>query len=196
MMFQQFLQDFGYLASFFGTFLEGETILVLVGFLAFRSYIQLDTVILTALPGSYAGDQLWYFLGRHYGRRLLARKPCWQKLGDKVLDRVRRHPDLWVLSFRSVYGLCTMMPVAIGLSDYPPARYLFFNDIGAIVWAAALGSTAYYFDSVLEGMLGNVKKYELMVPGGLTVPGSLLWLWRCFKTPRGNGVDGNADKSE
>ncbi|MCC5763427.1 DedA family protein, partial [Klebsiella pneumoniae] len=116
MMLQQFLQDFGYFALFLGTFFEGETILVLAGFLAFRGYMQLDTVILTAFLGSYAGDQLWYFLGRRHGRRLLARKPRWQKLGDKALDHVRRHPDLWVLSFRFVYGLRTVMPVAIGLS--------------------------------------------------------------------------------
>ncbi|MFN2964422.1 DedA family protein, partial [Escherichia coli] len=45
---------------------EGETILVLAGFLAFRGYMQLDTVILTAFLGSYAGDQLWYFLGRRH----------------------------------------------------------------------------------------------------------------------------------
>ena len=130
---------------------------MLAGFLAFRGYMQLDTVILTAFLGSYAGDQLWYFLGRRHGRRLLARKPRWQKLGDKALDHVRRHPDLWVLSFRFVYGLRTVMPVAIGLSGYPPARYLLLNGIGAIVWAAALGSAAYYFGSVLEGMLGNIK---------------------------------------
>lgn len=196
MMLQQFLQDFGYFALFLGTFFEGETILVLAGFLAFRGYMQLDTVILTAFLGSYAGDQLWYFLGRRHVRRLLARKPRWQKLGDKALDHVRRHPDLWVLSFRFVYGLRTVMPVAIGLSGYPPARYLLLNGIGAIVWAAALGSAAYYFGSVLEGMLGNIKKYELMVLGGLIVLGLLLWLWRRFKTPRGNGAGGNADKSE
>ncbi|MFX5777012.1 DedA family protein, partial [Acinetobacter baumannii] len=81
---------------------------------------------------------------------------------------------LWVLSFRFVYGLRTVMPVAIGLSGYPPARYLLLNGIGAIVWAAALGSAAYYFGSVLEGMLGNIKKYELMVLGGLIVLGLLL----------------------
>ncbi len=70
-----------------------------------------------------------------------------------------------------------------------------FVDFRAIV-DAALGSAAYYFGSVLEGMLGNIKKYELMVLGGLIVLGLLLWLWRRFKTPRGNGAGGNADKSE
>ncbi|WP_448678706.1 DedA family protein [Pseudomonas nicosulfuronedens] len=184
MMLQQFLQDFGYFALFLGTFFEGETILVLAGFLAFRGYMQLEYVIAVAFCGSYAGDQLWYFLGRRHGRKLLARKPRWQKMGDKALEHVRKHPDLWVLSFRFVYGLRTVMPVAIGLSGYPPARYLLLNGIGAIVWATVLGSAAFYFGSVLEGVLGNIKKYELMVLGGLVVIGLLFWLRRRFKAAK------------
>ena len=183
-MLQQFLQDFGYFALFLGTFFEGETILVLAGFLAFRGYMQLEYVIAVAFFGSYAGDQLWYFLGRRHGRKLLARKPSWQKMGDKALEHVRKHPDLWVLSFRFVYGLRTVMPVAIGLSGYPPARYLLLNGIGAIVWATVLGSAAFYFGSVLEGVLGNIKNYELMVLGGLVVIGLLFWLRRRFKASK------------
>ena len=183
-MLQQFLQDFGYFALFLGTFFEGETILVLAGFLAFRGYMQLEYVIAVAFFGSYAGDQLWYFLGRRHGRKLLARKPSWQKMGDKALEHVRKHPDLWVLSFRFVYGLRTVMPVAIGLSGYPPARYLLLNGIGAIVWATVLGSAAFYFGSVLEGVLGNIKKYELMVLGGLVVIGLLFWLRRRYKASK------------
>ena len=183
-MLQQFLQDFGYFALFLGTFFEGETILVLAGFLAFRGYMQLEYVIAVAFFGSYAGDQLWYFLGRRHGRKLLARKPRWQKMGDKALEHVRKHPDLWVLSFRFVYGLRTVMPVAIGLSGYPPARYLLLNGIGAIVWATVLGSAAFYFGSVLEGVLGNIKKYELMVLGGLVVIGLLFWLRRRCKASK------------
>jgi membrane protein DedA with SNARE-associated domain len=183
-MLQQFLQDFGYFALFLGTFFEGETILVLAGFLAFRGYMDINLVVLVAFFGSYAGDQLWYFMGRRHGRKLLARKPRWQMMGDRALEHVRRHPDIWVLSFRFVYGLRTVMPVAIGLSGYPPRRYLLLNGIGAAIWALALGAAAYHFGAILEGLLGNVKKYELWVLGGLLVLGGCLWLRRRFKAAR------------
>jgi membrane protein DedA with SNARE-associated domain len=123
-MLQQFLQEFGYFALFLGTFFEGETILVLAGFLAFRGYMDLKLVMIVAFLGSYAGDQLWYFLGRKHGRKLLARKPRWQLMGDKALEHIRKHPDIWVLSFRFVYGLRTVMPVAIGLSGLPAGPLL------------------------------------------------------------------------
>jgi membrane protein DedA with SNARE-associated domain len=184
MMLQHFLQEFGYFALFLGTFFEGETILVLAGFLAFRGYMDINLVVVVAFFGSYAGDQLWYFMGRKHGRKLLARKPRWQLLGDRALEHIRRHPDIWVLSFRFVYGLRTVMPVAIGLSGYPPGRYLLLNGIGAAVWAAALGAAAFKFGSVLEGLLGNVKKYELWVLGALLVIGGLLWVRRRIKNAR------------
>jgi len=183
-MLQQFLQDFGYLALFLGTFFEGETILVLAGFLASRGYMDINLVVVVAFCGSYAGDQLWYFMGRKHGRKILARRPRWQSMGDRALEHVRRHPDIWVLSFRFVYGLRTVMPVAIGLSGYPPRRYLLLNGIGAAIWAAALGLAAYHFGAFLEGVLGNVKKYELWVLGALVLIGVSLWGWRRFKAAR------------
>ena len=183
-MLQQFLQEFGYFALFLGTFFEGETILVLAGFLAFRGYMDLKLVMIVAFLGSYAGDQLWYFLGRKHGRKLLARKPRWQLMGDKALEHIRKHPDIWVLSFRFVYGLRTVMPVAIGLSGYPPGRYLLLNGIGAAIWAIALATAAYHFGAVLEGLLGSVKKYELWVLGALLVLGVCLWIRRRLKNAR------------
>jgi membrane protein DedA with SNARE-associated domain len=183
-MLQHFLQEFGYLALFLGTFFEGETVLVLAGFLAFRGYMDIKLVMAVAFLGSYAGDQLWYFLGRRHGRKLLARKPRWQTMGDRALDHIRRHPDLWVLSFRFVYGLRTVMPVAIGLSGYPPGRYLLLNGLGALIWSAALGMAAYHFGALLEGLLGNVKRYELWVLGALVVLGAALWITRRYKAAR------------
>jgi len=195
-MLQHFLQEFGYLALFLGTFFEGETVLVLAGFLAFRGYMDIKVVMGVAFLGSYAGDQLWYFLGRRHGRKLLARKPRWQSMGDRALDHIRRHPDLWVLGFRFVYGLRTVMPVAIGLSGYPPRRYLLLNGLGALIWSAALGLAAYHFGALLEGMLGNIKKYELWVLGGLILLGVLLWVSRRFKAARVARKTAEAEKAE
>ena len=105
-------------------------------------------------------------------------------MGDKALEHIRKHPDIWVLSFRFVYGLRTVMPVAIGLSGYPPGRYLLLNGIGAAIWAIALATAAYHFGAVLEGLLGSVKKYELWVLGALLVLGLGLWARRRFKNAR------------
>ena len=45
------LQKFGYLAVFVGTFLEGETILVMAGFFAERGYLDIYVVAIVAAGG-------------------------------------------------------------------------------------------------------------------------------------------------
>jgi membrane protein DedA with SNARE-associated domain len=69
------LHKFGYLAVFVGTFLEGETILVMAGFFAERGYMDIFIVALVAALGAYAGHVFWFWLGRRYGVRLLDRFP-------------------------------------------------------------------------------------------------------------------------
>lgn len=185
-MLQDFLQDFGYLALFIGTFFEGETILVLAGFLAFREYLDIKCVILVAFLGSFCGDQTWYYLGRYKGRQILESKPRWQAMSQKALDHIRRHPDAWVLGFRFVYGLRTVMPVAIGMSGYPPRRYFILNGIGAVIWSVALGLAAYHFGAALEGLLGDIKRYELWVLGSLILLGLGLWVRRRLRNHHKN----------
>jgi len=180
-MLQEFLHKFGYLALFAGTFFEGETIVVLAGFLAFREYFDIKLVILISFCGSFAGDQLWYYLGRTKGRKIIASRPKMQAMCNKALHYLGKNPDLWVLTFRFVYGIRTVMPVAIGLHGYPPLRYFILNGIGAIVWAITLSLASYYFGTVLIVILGNIKKYEFWILGALVGAGLILWLWRSYK---------------
>ncbi len=176
-MLEQLLQHYGYLALLVGTFFEGEAVLVLAGFLAFREYLDIRLVILVAFIGSYAGDQLWYFLGRRHGRALLQKRPHWQHSSERALRHLRRHPDLWALGFRFVYGLRTVMPVAIGVSGYSPWRFLLINGIGAAIWSLALGAAAYHFGNALEVLLGDLRRYELYVLLLVIAGAALLW-WR------------------
>jgi len=75
MTLESIVDTYGYVAVLLGTFLEGETILVLGGFAAHRGYLALPGVILAAFIGSLCGDQLFFFLGRRHSQAVLARRP-------------------------------------------------------------------------------------------------------------------------
>ena len=182
-MLENLLQQFGYPALILGTFLEGEVSLLLAAYLALRGYLSIEGVVLCAFCGTYASDQLWYFLGRHHGRRLLARRQRWQVLGDTALQHLRRYPDLWVLSFRFIYGMRTVMPLAIGLSGYSWRRYLLLDGIAAALWAGGLGLAAYYLGAALESLLGDLRRYQLYLLGALLLLAAALWLRRHRRPP-------------
>ncbi|MBS7690264.1 DedA family protein [Pseudomonas lalucatii] len=189
-MLDDLLQQFGYPALILGTFLEGEMSLLLAAYLALRGYLSIEGVVLCAFCGTYASDQLWYCLGRRHGRQVIERRPRWQALSEKALGHLRRHPDLWVLSFRFIYGMRTVMPLAIGLSGYSWRRYLLLDGIGAALWAGGLGLAAYHLGTSLEVLFGDFRRYQLYLLGALLLLlGTLCWR---HQRSRPGGAEGNA----
>jgi membrane protein DedA with SNARE-associated domain len=89
---ESLVETYGYLAVLIGTFLEGETILALGGFAAYRGYMSLPWVILAAFIGSLCGDQLFFFLGRKHSQAILVKRPFWKARVEKaqrILERFR-----------------------------------------------------------------------------------------------------------
>ena len=66
---QSIIENYGYAAIFIGTFLEGETILILAGLAAHQGYLVLTWVILAAFLGSLCGDQLFFIWDANTVRR-------------------------------------------------------------------------------------------------------------------------------
>lgn len=64
---EEVVTHYGYIGILIGTFLEGETILIIAGFLAHRGYLELPFVIVAAFFGSLIGDQLYFYIGRFKG---------------------------------------------------------------------------------------------------------------------------------
>ena len=62
MTLEALLQTYGYPILFAGTFVEGETPLVLAGFLVHQGYFALPVVIGVAFLGSFSADQCFFFL--------------------------------------------------------------------------------------------------------------------------------------
>ncbi|MBD3822823.1 MAG: DedA family protein [Thiotrichales bacterium] len=172
------ISEYGYWAILVGTFLEGETILVLGGLAAHSGYLDLTTVIAVAFVGSLSGDQLYFYIGRAKGMDFIEKRPRWHKPTQKVFDLLHRHQVPLILGFRFLYGLRSVTPFAIGASGISPVRFLILNAIGALIWAITIGTLGYLFGQVVESVMGEIKKYEMWLLGGIAILAVLAWLAR------------------
>ncbi|MDH3965363.1 MAG: DedA family protein [Deltaproteobacteria bacterium] len=181
MTLESIVDTYGYVAVLLGTFLEGETILVLGGFAAHRGYLALPGVILAAFIGSLCGDQLFFFLGRRHSQAVLARRPAWKARADQANRLLERFRTPFILIFRFLYGLRTVSPFVIGMSSVPARQFIPLNAIGALVWAVVVGTGGYLFGSVLEVVIGEVKRYEVEALLAIAIIGILVWISHFYR---------------
>lgn len=128
--------------------MPGETTLVTAAIYAGTTHrLNIGLVIAAAIVGAILGDNAGYWLGRELGYRLLVRyAPILRisapriRLGQYLS---RRHGGKVVFFGRFVAVLRALAAPLAGINRMPWWRFLFFNAIGAIVWATAYGMAAY-----------------------------------------------------
>lgn len=155
-----FVTEYGPLVVLAGTFFEGETIVLVAGFLAHQELFDPFIVGLCAFAGAVLGDQLWFYLGRRHADHALVRRLTRQALFEKALGAIERHPRKFILSYRFIYGLRTVSPVALGLSGVPAGLFLMLNVIAAAVWAAVFTALGYFFGQAIEAVWGDIQAVE------------------------------------
>lgn len=184
MTLEHLFDTYGYLAILIGTFLEGETILVLGSIASKLGYLKFPWVILCAFTGTLCGDQLFFFLGRYKGQSFLHHRPIWQKRAEMVHWILKRHRIPIILGFRFLYGLRTVTPFVIGMSRIPIAEFVVLNVIGAALWAIGIGALGYAFGHGLELILGDIKRYEIAVFALIALSGIMMWIIHMARTRR------------
>lgn len=162
--FQQHLREYlelhGYWVLFIGTFLEGEAILIMAGFLAFGGYLHIGGVIVTAFAGSFLGDQFYFYLGRLKGKGLLRRFHSIARKFREALRLIQKYGVLVAFISRYTYGFRIVLPIILGITTLPAHTFLWVNLISALSWAIVFSLAGYLFGKSASLFLDDVSKYE------------------------------------
>jgi membrane protein DedA with SNARE-associated domain len=166
------VDSYGYVAVFVGAFLEGETILALAGLAAYRGYLDFYTVAVIAMAAGFAGDQLYFFLGRRQGGRILARFPDARARAHRFDALLERWHAPLIVAIRFMYGFRIVGPVLLGMGRVPAWKFMVFNFIGAAIWAPVIAGIGYVFGSAVESALSNWQDYEIWFFAAVVLAGA------------------------
>src|SRR6185369_15969320 len=86
MTLETFVVNYGYPALLVGALMEGETVVIIAGFLAHSGHLYLPWVMLAAFVGAFTADQFFFQVGKRKGKAYLEKKPQW----EPRVDRIRR----------------------------------------------------------------------------------------------------------
>ena len=131
----------------FGIPVPGETALIAFGVLASQGHYPIAIVIAVAAAAAIVGDNLGFWLiGRRGGRALIARYPWVERRTRRALPRtetlIDRYGGRAVFFGRFVSLFRETIAWVAGLAGMSWPRFLFWNALGGIAWATAVGLLA------------------------------------------------------
>ncbi|MGU3409039.1 DedA family protein [Microbacterium sp. M1A1_1b] len=132
-------------------FLPGDSLLVTAAIISGALGIAPWQVALVASLAAIAGDQVGYWIGKRFGRRLFrddARVLTTSRL-DEAEAFFTRWGGLSLVLGRFVPIVRTYVPLAAGTAQMHYRRFLLFNLIGAVSWAVGL--------TVVGVLLGGIQ---------------------------------------
>jgi membrane protein DedA with SNARE-associated domain len=173
---KEYLQVHGYWVLFVGTFLEGETILIFAGFLAYQGYFSIYGVILAAFVGSFLGDQAYFHLGRRKGPLLLKIFTSFAKKFRKALRLIEKYGSFVAFISRYTYGFRILLPIILGMTNLASRRFLLLNLASAFSWAMVFSLAGYLFGKGASVFIGDLQRYEPYLLLVLAMLTGCVWL--------------------
>jgi membrane protein DedA with SNARE-associated domain len=153
------LKEYGYIILFFWSILEGEMGLIMGGIMSHTGDMWLPMAIFIAGLGGFVGDQIYFYIGR-YNKNYIHNKLRSQRRKFAISHLLLKKYG-WPIIFvqRYMYGLRTIIPMAIGITKYSSKKFAFINLISAWMWAALTIIPAYFYGEELLNFIHWIKQH-------------------------------------
>jgi len=157
------IRDFGYLFVFFGTFLEGETTLVMAGVLIHEGSLSFPKVVVISLFASYLSHISFYFFGYLGGETFLRKFRHQEEKVFRIFSLIRRYETFAIFLFQYILGLRFASAMAFGLAKTSPLKYGLLQLISCLIWASLFLLLGYLFSYSVQSYVNDIKKLLLLV---------------------------------
>jgi membrane protein DedA with SNARE-associated domain len=158
------IEQYGLIAVFIACVAEGETAAILAGFFAHQGVFVPWQAFVAVFLGAFGGDAAFFLCGRRFADTALVKRFRTRPGFDRAFGLMHRHPALYVIGNRYVYGFRLVGGVAAGLSSIPAPTFVVLNAISALVWTSLFGGIGYVFGLGAERIIGaTLEKHERLL---------------------------------
>lgn len=178
------LSTYGYVVLFLYSLGGGLVALIGAGVLSFMGKMDLTLSITIAFIANFIGDGLLFYMARYHKREMMEYfSKHKRKLAFSHLLLKRR--GSWIIVIKKfIYGLKTLVPLAIGLTKYDFWKFSLYNAIGALIWAIVVGGGSYLFGGAIIEGFKMVSDKPYLAPVTLIIVGGSVWFYLSQATKR------------
>ncbi len=160
---EEFIREWGYLALFAYSFGGGFVGLVIAGVLSYAGDLNLFVSMIVAGSSNFLGDQFLFYMARNnksYANTTM------KKYGRKVALAhllMRRYGSPVVFLQKYIYGIKTLIPLAMGLTKYSFQKFTIYNIFATVVWAVVVGYASYLMGEIILTYAEEYKYYGVAI---------------------------------
>ncbi|MEW6610887.1 MAG: VTT domain-containing protein [Patescibacteria group bacterium] len=162
---QNFIESIGYLGLaavvfsesglLIGAFFPGDSLLFTAGFLASQHIFDIRILVPLCFLAAVFGDSVGYTFGRKLGPKIFTREDSLLFHRDH-LERSRRfyerHGGKTIILARFMPIVRTFAPILAGVGRMQYRQFLFYNVVGALLWAAGISYMGYLLGDTIPGV--------------------------------------------
>jgi len=156
---KELILDWGYVILFLYSFGGGFVALVVASILSYSGELNIVIAILVAGTANFIGDQFLFTIARKNKQQA---KQMMQKHKRKIAmsHLLMRKYGTWVIFFQKyIYGIKTLIPLAMGLTKYDYKKFMIFNLFATIVWSLVVGVSSYMLGNLVYTYIDEFKTY-------------------------------------
>lgn len=138
-----------------GFFLPGDSLLFTAGFLVYSGFLDVNIHLLVAILfiAAVTGDSVGYSFGRKFGPAIFKRPDSLLFKQENILKAqhfYEKHGGKTIIIARFIPIVRTFAPVVAGIGKMEYKRFLAFNVIGGVLWAAGVTYLGYFVGAQFE----------------------------------------------
>ena len=179
------LSTYGYAILFFYSLGGGFLALSAAAVLSYVGKMDLEISILVAFVANFIGDEALFYLGRYNKDMIMPYlKNHKRKLAlSNILMKKHGYKIIFIQKY--IYGLKTLVPIAIALTKYDFKKFTLFNLIASFVWTVSIGLASFYAGGFLVKAASYVSDRPWIAPLFLIVLIYILWIYLSKASEKG-----------
>ncbi|MGB2552619.1 DedA family protein [Campylobacter sp. MOP51] len=171
------LSTYGYIVLFLYSLGGGMVAIIAAGVLSYAGKMDLSVSIVVATAANTIGDMMLFYVGRYNKQAVMPYLANHKRKLAYSHILMKRHGDKVIFMQKFVYGIKTLVPIAIGLTKYPVVKFGVLNLLASIVWAIALGVGSFYMGEIFMNIGSYFGSHGWIMPIVMFVLLGSIWFY-------------------
>ncbi len=178
------LETYGYIVLFLYSFGGGFLALMGAGVLSYTGHMDLSTSILIAFIANFIGDLVLFYMGRYNKKDVMVYIHKHKRKLALSHILMKKHGSWVIFMQKYVYGIKTLIPLAIGLTKYDIKKFTVLNFFASAIWALVVGVGSFMAGEAIKSAYEIIAGRPYLAPIALITIIALIWWYLSAKTKK------------